>query len=189
MITHKGTQQLQTERLLLRKIFPDDAEMVYQWMSDPEVLRYEDWDLHQSVDFTRGFIAYLTHNYESEQTYCWGIQSGEELIGFVMVVDVHEWSGTIAYYLKRNCWSKGYATEAAMAVINYMFSEVGVDRIVAKHIIQNIASGKVLRKVGMHYRGHVKEFEYYSSKSEWYDSDFYAITKEQFFVQNKPFSS
>ena len=38
MINHKGTQQIKTERLLLRKILPEDAEMVYVWMSDPEVM-------------------------------------------------------------------------------------------------------------------------------------------------------
>jgi ribosomal-protein-alanine N-acetyltransferase len=180
MIINKGTQTIKTERLILRKIFPEDAEMVYTWMSDPEVLRYEDWDIHESADYTRGFISYLTGDYKSEKTYCWGIQSNEELIGFVMVVDVNEWNGILAYYLKRSCWSKGYATEAAAAVINYMFSEVGIDRISAKHSIKNAASGKVLKKAGMNYRGHVKEFEYYTSKSEWQDCDFYAITKEQY---------
>jgi len=177
MITHKGTQNIKTERLLLRKIMPDDAEMVYKWMSDPEVLRYEDWDVHESVDFTRGFISYLTGDYKSEQTYCWGIESGGELIGCVMVVDVQEWNGILAYYLRKNCWSKGYATEAARAVIDYMFSEIGVDRISAKHSTGNPVSGKVLQKAGMSHIGHVKAFEYYTSKAEWQDKDFYAISK------------
>ena len=97
-----------------------------------------------------------------------------------MVVDVNEWSGTIAYYLNKDFWSKGYANEAVAAIIKYMFSEVGLDRIAAKHSIKNVASGKVLKKAGMRYRGHVKEFEYYNSKSEWHDCDFYAITKEQY---------
>jgi len=61
-----------------------------------------------------------------------------------------------------------------------MFFEVGVERITAKHSVKNVASGKVLQKVGMRYRGHVKYFEYYSSKSEWHDCDFYAITGEQY---------
>lgn len=56
-MTHKGTQTIKTERLLLRKLLPDDAEMVFEFLRDPEVLRYEDWDPHESVDFTRGFIS------------------------------------------------------------------------------------------------------------------------------------
>jgi ribosomal-protein-alanine N-acetyltransferase len=108
------------------------------------------------------------------------LQIGDEIIGFAMVVDVSEWSGSIAYYIRRDLWGNGYATEAVNAILDYMFFEVGVDRVTAKHSVKNAASGKVLKKAGMRYRGHVKEFEYYSSKSEWHDCDFYAITKEQF---------
>jgi len=172
MITHKGTQTIKTERLILRKILPDDAEMVYKWMSDPEVLKYEDWEPHNDAGYTRGYISYITGDYKSEQTYLWGIQLGEELIGHILG------GGVLAYYLKKDCWSKGYTTEAVKAVINYMFTEVGIDRIEAKHSINNIASGKVLKKSGMMYKGHVKEFYY--CNSEWQDCDFYALTKEQY---------
>ncbi|MDR1117093.1 MAG: GNAT family N-acetyltransferase [Oscillospiraceae bacterium] len=180
MITHKGTQTIQTQRLILRKMTSDDMEMIYCWMSDPEITKYEDWVPHESVDYTRGFISWLTGDYKDDQTYCWGMQLGEEIIGFALMAGVNEWSGSVAYYIKRELWSNGYATEAVNAIIDFMFSEVGVDRITAKHSIKNIASGKVLKKAGMRYRGHVKEFEYYTSKSEWHDCDFYAITKEQY---------
>ena len=63
MITHKGTQIIQTQRLILRKMTPDDAETIYKWMSDPEVTKYEDWVPHKSVNYTRGFISYLTGDY------------------------------------------------------------------------------------------------------------------------------
>jgi RimJ/RimL family protein N-acetyltransferase len=171
-MTHKGTQCIKTERLLLRKIIPDDAAMVYKWMSDPEVLKYEDWEPHKNVEFTRGYISFITGDYKSDDIYRWGIQLGEELIGDILG------GGTLAYYLRKDCWSKGYATEAVKAVINYMFSEVGIDRIDASHSTKNVASGKVLKKAGMYYRGHVKEW--YCCNLEWQDSDFYLLKKEQF---------
>lgn len=180
MITHKGTQTIKTQRLILRKINSDDMEMIYNFMSDPELTKYEDWIPHENIDYTQGFISWLTSDYKDSQTYCWGIQLDEEIIGFTLVANVSEWNGNIAYYIKREQWSNGYATEVVDAVINFMFSEVGVDRIAAKHSIKNTASGKVLKKAGMRYRGHVKEYEYYTSKSEWHDCDFYAITKEQY---------
>ena len=180
MIAHKGTQMIQTQRLILRKITSDDIEAIYSWMSDHEMARYEDWVPHESVDYTRGFISWLTGDYKSEQTYCWGVQLDGEIVGFAMVVDVHEWNSSIAYYIKTDLWSNGYATEAIDAIMNFMFFEVGVDRITAKHSIKNIASGKVLKKAGMRYKGHVKEFEYYTGKSEWHDCDFYAIKKEEY---------
>ncbi|MNN32599.1 hypothetical protein D3C81_1463220 [compost metagenome] len=57
MINHKGTQNIKTERLLLRKILPDDAEMVYLWMSDPDVCKYERWSPHQSIGYSHGYIV------------------------------------------------------------------------------------------------------------------------------------
>jgi len=180
MIKHKGTQKIQSKRLILRKITSGDIDMIYSFMSDPEVTRYEDWIPHESVDYTRGFFQWLTGDYMDEKTYCWGLQLGDEVVGFAMVVDVNEWSGSIAYYIKRDLWSNGYATETVNAIMNYMFNEVGIDRITAKHSIKNVASGKVLKKAGMRYRGHVKDFEYYSSKAEWHDCDFYGITREQY---------
>ena len=127
VMTHLGTQVIQTERLILRKITADDLDMIFSWMSDPELTKYEDWIPHESVDYTLGFISWLTGDYKTEQTYCWGIQLGDEIIGFSMVVDVNEWSGSIAYYIKKECWSKGYATEVVIAIMNYMFFKVGVD--------------------------------------------------------------
>ena len=186
MITHKGTQEIKTARLILRKIAADDLEMIYNWMSDPEMVKYEDWIPHENVDYTCGFISWLTGDYVSDQTYCWGILLGNDIIGFAMVVDVNEWSGSIAYYIAKPHWSNGYASEAVGAILDFMFNEVGVHRITAKHSIKNTASGKVLRKAGMRYRGHVKEYEYYASKSEWHDCDFYAIDREQYFAADKP---
>jgi ribosomal-protein-alanine N-acetyltransferase len=172
-MTHKGTREIRTERLLLRRILPDDAEMVFKWMGDPEVLLYEDWDAHENAGYTRGYIEYMTGGYKSDEVYRWGIQSGGELIGDILG------GGTLAYYLRRDCWSKGYATEAVRAVIGYMFAEVGIDRVDARHAVNNAASGKVLRNAGMYYRGHVKE--YYYCKLGWQDCDFYLLKKEQYF--------
>ena len=45
MVKHKGTQVIQSKRLILRKITSDDLEMIYSWMSDPELTKYEDWSM------------------------------------------------------------------------------------------------------------------------------------------------
>lgn len=154
--------------------------MIHNFMKEPELTKYEDWIPHENIEYTRGFISWLTGDYKDEQTYCWGMELENEIIGFVLMANVNEWSGSIAYFLKKEKWANGYATEAVYAIINYMFTEVGIDRVVAKHSIKNTASGKVLKKAGMRYRGHVKNYEYYTSKSEWHDCDFYAIIREQY---------
>jgi len=167
-----GTQIITTERLILRKIVPSDAEAMFKYMSDPDVLKYEGWEPHKTVEKTRGYILWITGDYKSKETYRWGIELNGELIGDILGGRV------LAYYIRKNYWSKGYATEATRAVINYMLSVVGFDRVEAKHAVKNVASGNVLKKAGMRFRGHVKEMDY--CDGEWLDCDFYFLTRDQY---------
>lgn len=180
MITHKGTQILKTERLILRKIQPDDAEMVYAWLSDPEVCKYELWKPHPHSDFTRGFIIDVFKGYNSDTIYQWGIELDGVLIGSVSIVNVNDYDqkAILGYCLNRKYWSNGYTTEAVKAVLRYMFTEIGLNRIEAYHSINNIASGRVLEKVGMTFEGQGKD--YYFCNSGFQDSRFFGITKEQY---------
>jgi ribosomal-protein-alanine N-acetyltransferase len=180
MIRHKGTQNIETERLLLRKILPEDAEMVYKWMSDPEVCKYECWTPHPNTRFTRGYIIEVMGGYRSDKTYHWGIQLGDELIGSVCAVNVddHSHKALLGYAIAKSYWNKGYTTEAVKAVIRYMLLEVGLNRLEATHSVNNPASGRVMQKAGMMLEGHARE--YYYSNAGIQDSNLYAITKSSF---------
>lgn len=183
MITHKGTQTIITERLLLRKILPEDAEMVFKWMSDTEVCKYERWEPHNSVDFTRGYIIEVFNGYKSNTTYQWGIQLNDKLIGSVSIVGVNDYDqkAIIGYCLAKEYWSNGYMTEAVKAVINYMLFDIGLNRIEATHSVENGASGRVLEKAGMVLEGNAKD--YYYCNSGFQDSNLYAITKSLYVKQ------
>ena len=69
-------------------------------------------------------------------------------------------------------------TEAVKAVLQYMFVDIGLNRIEASHSTHNIASGRVLEKVGMLLEGQSKD--YYFCNSGFQDSRFFGVTKEQF---------
>lgn len=180
MLSHNGTKIIKTNSLLLRKINPEDAEMVFKWMSDPEVCKYERWSPHQSIDYTHGYIVEVFDGYKSDRTYQWGIQLAEELIGSVSIVNVNDYDkkATLGYCLARRYWSNGYTTEAVKAVIDYMFLKIGLNRIEASHSVKNIASGRVLEKVGMVLEGQAKD--YYYCNSGFQDSKLYAITKKDY---------
>lgn len=180
MVNHKGTQQIKTERLLLRKIQPDDAEMVHMWMSDPEVCKYERWKPHSNSDYSRGYIIEVFDGYKSDSTYQWGIELNGKLIGSVSIVNVNDYDqkAILGYCLAREFWSNGYTTEAVKAVLQYMFIEIGLNRIEASHSINNIASGRVLEKIGMLLEGQSKD--YYFCNSGFQDSRLFGITKEQY---------
>lgn len=183
-LVHKGTQSIETERLLLRQIQPDDADAVFKWMSDPEVCRYECWAPHQSAGWTRGYIIEVFDGYKSDHTYQWGMQLGNELIGSVSIVNVDDFhqKALMGYCLRRDHWSKGYTTEAVKAVLRYMLADIGLNRIEATHAVSNGASGRVLRKAGMVLEGHAKDFYYFNSGFQ--DCDLYAITRSAYLAAN-----
>jgi len=63
----------------------------------------------------------------------------------------------IGYSLGSKFWGQGITTEAATAVLDFLFCEVGFNRVTASHNEGNIASGKVLKKIGMSYEGTCRE--------------------------------
>lgn len=179
MLEHRGTEELNTERLVLRPITPEDAEMVYRWMSDPEVCKYERWDPHPNNEYSCGYIK-AVFNYDLKTTYQWGVELNGELIGSVSIVGVNDFDqkAILGYCIARDFWSKGYATEAVNAVLLFMFEKVGMNRIEASHSVNNKASGRVLEKVGMKLEGFAKE--YYWCSMGFQDSNLYGITLKQF---------
>ena len=90
-------------------------------------------------------------NYDNNNVYNWVIELKEtnEAIGSISVVNLEEMNKSceIGYCIGSEYWSKGITTEALQNVIDYLFREVGVNRICAKHDIENMASGEVMKKM------------------------------------------
>lgn len=61
------------------------------------------------------------------------------------------WS--FGYNLRHDCWGKGYATEAAKRMINYVYSEKNAREFVSEHAVENHASGRVIEKCGLTFDG------------------------------------
>lgn len=158
---HIGTRDLETERLLLRKISVNDAEAMYNnWASDDIVTRYVTWPTHQSVEDTKGLLAMWEKEYENDNCYRWLIELKDEkkAIGTIDVCRMNESDkvAEIGYCISRDYWNKGIVTEAAKKVLEYLLKEVGFYRIEAQHHLDNPASGKVMQKIGMKYEGIVR---------------------------------
>ena len=151
---HCGTRRIETERLILRRFTPADAEAAFRnWMSDPEVTRFLRWKPHQDAAHTAAILESWEQNYASADYYLWAIELREigEPIGSIAVVRQDEQIGMahIGYCIGRPWWHRGYTSEALAAVIAYLFREVGVNRIETQHDPANPHSGGVMRKCGM----------------------------------------
>ena len=158
MLTHKGTQTIETSRLILRRAVREDAEPMFRnWASDPEVTKYLTWPVHNSIAVTEMVIGNWVQAYEKENYYQWMIELKEigQPIGSISVVRQSERveAAEIGYCIGSRWWHQGIMTEALTAVIEYLFTEVGMNRVAAIHDPNNPHSGGVMRKCGMKYEG------------------------------------
>ena len=157
--THKGTQMLETPRLLLRKVLLTDAQAMFNnWASDKEVTKFLSWPAHANVEVTKAVIDSWQPEYEKPDHYQWVIvlkENGPEPIGMISVVNHSDpiLKAELGYCLGKHWWHKGIMSEALQAVIRFLFLEVGMNRIEAKHDPNNPHSGGVMRKCGMQYEG------------------------------------
>ena len=70
MLTHKGTQKIETERLILRKAKTDDAVPMFRnWASDPEVAKFLTWPPHSSLETTSNVLRQWIAEYEKPDFY------------------------------------------------------------------------------------------------------------------------
>lgn len=181
MLTHKGTKTIKTERLVLRRFTPDDAEAMFaNWANDERVTRYLTWAPHGSPELTRQLLTAWCAEYERDEYYNWTITEGGMPIGNISVVlvsDKHEYA-CIGYCLGHDLWGRGFMTEAARAVIDFLFDEVGFNRIEISHATKNPASGRVALKCGLTYEGTKREF-YRAQSGEMHDIAFYSVLRSE----------
>lgn len=166
MLNHKGTQIIETERLILRPFTMEDVEPMYLgWASDEEVCRFMTWPPHESAEVTRELLRRWTASYVGADYYNWAIvlkENGPEPIGNISVNRIQDniRCATMGYCMSRAHWGKGIMTEALSATIDFFFAEVGFNRVQADHDTNNPASGKVMEKSGMRFEGTARQGGY-----------------------------
>ena len=162
---HCGTQELETGRLLLRRLTVDDSEMMFNnWASDPEVTRYLRWNAHRSWAETAEMLNEWEKHYGDPTFYQWGVENKRSgvLMGTISLFPAPElktgWhlnteilgsAWEAGYALGRKWWNNGYMTEALCAVRDYWFNTVDAPWLVAIHANENVASSAVLQKAGV----------------------------------------
>jgi RimJ/RimL family protein N-acetyltransferase len=167
--------QLETERLLLRRPELTDAEAVFaRYGSDPEVTRYLRWRPSQSADETRAALADLT-----QHEFAWLIFRHMDglLLGSIGVRGTAP-SLTLGYCLARDAWGSGYATEAVRAVLAAAFEDPAVFRVQATCAPANTASLRVLKKAGLSREGTLRRHSMLPNVSDVpHDVHIYAIIR------------
>ncbi len=175
--------ELETQRLLLRKMRPDDAAAMFAYSSDPEVARYVLWDAHRSIEDSEAFLLFAVEGYERGDFGGWGLvlKSSGAFIGTCGIdagyAPEHA-RAEIGYVLSRDQWGRGLMPEAVRAVIRFGFARMGLNRLQARCIAENDASARVMEKAGMSYEGTLRESEYV--KGAYRDMKLYSILRREF---------
>jgi RimJ/RimL family protein N-acetyltransferase len=153
---------LETERLLLRPLTPDDAATVARLAGSREIAHTTISIPHPySEDQARGWIGAHTGQSATGKEIVFGVVTREDvqLIGAVGLreIDTEHSQAELGFWIAVQAWGKGYATEATRRVIRYAFEELKLNRVYAHHMVRNPASVKVLEKLGMKREGLLRQ--------------------------------
>ena len=148
---------LETEHLLLRRMKIEDVDDMFAYACSADVTRYLTWNPHADRSYTREYLTYVQKQYEDGEFYDWAITKSDDkkmigTCGFTRF-DFNSNFAEVGYVLNPEYWGQGYATEALKAVIKFGFENLALRRIEARHIEGNIASRRVMERVGMTYEG------------------------------------
>lgn len=175
-------QILTTPRLVLRRLRETDTEDFFQRLGSSEaVTRHMLWVPHRDISESAASIQKVLKRYSGGRCYRWGIALGQEdtLIGIIELLAFDEEANTcsFAYMLGQDFWGKGYGTEAVTAALDFAFTHMGIQAVIADHFVENPASGAVMRKAGMRYVRTIPQK--YEKNGIRHDAAQYRITKEE----------
>lgn len=162
----------ETERLILRELMPADAKGMFDMNSDPDVHRYLGNKPVKSIEQSIAEIEFIRKQYVENGIGRWAVieKTSGNFLGWSGLKLITETTNNhinyydLGYRFSKRFWGKGYATETAMAVIDYGFTELKLNEIIGIADINNLGSIHVLEKVGLK---RVSVFDYDGTKHLW----------------------
>ncbi len=166
---------IKTSRLLIRHFDLKDWQAVYEYTSDRQVMKY----IPEGVFTEEDVKAFINKNTAAKAKYFPVVLIEKDLLIGHMVF--HQYFGEhtyeIGWVFNPKYYSKGYASEAAKALLDYGFGKMKLHRIIATCQPENIASYRIMEKIGMRREGHFKKC--IPNGSEWWDEYYYAVLAEE----------
>lgn len=144
---------IESQRIYLRELTPDDAEHLYLLNSDPEVIKYTGDKPFASVEKARAFLEAYDH-YRHYGFGRWAVvrKADHAFLGWCGLKYTKELDEfDIGFRFFRSYWNQGYATEAARACLHVGFLTFKMPKIVGRVMVANIGSSRVLEKTGLQY--------------------------------------
>ena len=171
-------ENIETDRLLLRKFRTTDAEDILEYASDPQTLEYLIWQGSFSIEEARANI----YDYYWSRPGIWAVElkaSGKVIGAIDLRLNNDDDKAGFGYVFNRSFWGKGYATETLKAVISMCFEHLQLNRVESNHYVGNEGSGRVMQKAGMSCEGVSKQSV--KVKGVFHDQVIYGIIRNDYF--------
>ncbi|WP_411161988.1 GNAT family N-acetyltransferase [Leuconostoc lactis] len=172
-----GFSTLQTERLILRPVQPDDAEAMFDYLRDEETVRFITVPPVKTV--TEVIENSIQSYFMLDPIGKWAIVYDQKMVGTIdlRLNEAHR-QAEIGYVLNKRYWGQGIMPEAAQAILAVGFDQLQLVRIFSEHDTRNPKSGRVMTKIGMQQEGVALKSQII--KGEIVDMVHYAITDTQY---------
>jgi RimJ/RimL family protein N-acetyltransferase len=154
--------EIETARLWLRGFSPEDLDALCQVFGDPEVMKYISGGKPRTREATREGLLRSIEGWRTRGFGLWAVveKASDRVVGYCGLIYLEDTPEIeVAYGLAQFAWGKGFALEAAWASLEFGFNELKLERIVAVVNPENVASRRVLEKLGMKYTKNVRHYD------------------------------
>ena len=169
--------RIETARLVMREIVPEDGEVFFRLRTHPQVTMYLDREDEKDIAAVLTVIEKIRKSFDAGDGIAWGLcfPNDPTLIGTMSIwrIDKANHRGEVGYSLFPEFWQRGYASEALEAAILFAFQHIKLHSLEANTSVHNSASHALLQKFGFVKEAHFKENWYY--KGNFYDSVIFSL--------------
>lgn len=153
--------ELESERLRLRELLPEDVSAIIKHFGNAEVVKFIEMQPVRTQEQANEWLKWMGDFYASQDGVRWAIERKSDG-QFVGSAGLHHWSrehhyAEIGYDITSQYWGEGYATEVARTIVEFAWQALKLNRIEADVMQGNIASMRVLEKLGFQREGILRQ--------------------------------
>ncbi|WP_069649863.1 GNAT family N-acetyltransferase [Caloranaerobacter ferrireducens] len=175
MFKIRKNNEVETERLILRKLKNDDFETFASIVGDDEIGKQLPKGEGYTYEEAKRWLDRIQLSWNENNYGVWGVINKESgnLIGYCGLNKIEELDEVeVLYGISKDMWGRGYATEAAYSSLRFGFEQLNFEKIIGLAKIKNIASINVLKKIGLKYKKDMTIFRI--------DVKYFELTREEF---------
>lgn len=178
--------ELKTERLYLRPLNSGDLEIIWKYVTDPDISKDMSWDPHKSKSETIEFLKRIENDLKAKRGITWAIFLEKRFCGIFSIISIlrkHRSltynKGELAYWCVPEYQGKGIMAEAGNQVIDFAFNELNLHKLIVAHHKNNSASENLIRR--LNFKVTWEEKEAFMKAGKWIDVKHYELTSENYY--------